>query len=157
MANDDTGGDKVNYRHTLWGTVLLSITLISGIIALSLANKDATAIIALGGVVVQGLLTLIVSKGVDDVKHQVNGNTSALIAKIPDPEVLEPIAALADGLAQRQSVAGASADSVVVPVVPADPGVRLAQSVRDFQELYGPKCPQPGCVRPRGHAGDEGH
>lgn len=154
MIVDEEGG-KVNYKHTVWGTVLLSITLVSGIVALVLADKDATAIVALGGLVVQGLMTLIVSKGVDDVKHQVNGNTTALIAKLPDPEVLEPIAKLA----QRQSMAGAAAAdaTVIIPRIPADDDVVLAQSVLDFQRLYGPKCAVPGCVRPRGHVGEEDH
>lgn len=148
----------MNYKHTMWGTVLLAVTALGGLLALVFADKDTAAFITFGGLVFQGMMTLIVSKGVDEVKTQVNGNTSALIAKIPPPEVLEPIAELAAGeLDRRQSVAGALADETVqVPRIPAE-GVRLAQSVVDFQRLYGPKCAAPGCVRPRGHVGDEGH
>ncbi len=134
------GGVVVEYRHTLYATALVMTGTVGGALALAIMGKDSAVLVAVGGSFVSALLNLLnakqnddVRKKVEEVKAEVNGRTSELIAKIPDPPPV--VENNADGS----------------PPTPWQQGQAAGQFEAGKRAGARPRlCPFPGCVKSEG-------
>jgi hypothetical protein len=101
----------VNKTSSLWPAVALVATVVAGVVLLSALSVDTTTLVSLVPVLVVPLLGYLISQ-VQAVKHQTNGNTTAL---------LDQVKALTTALANSVPVSTVSpAVPVSAPPAPSD-------------------------------------
>lgn len=127
-------GAIMDYRHTLYATALVMTGTIGGALALAIMGKDSAILVAVGGSFVTALIQVLNAKQVDEVKKQVNGRTSELIAKIPDPV---PLVTNADGSAPTPFQQG-------MAVAEFERGRAVTERAGAAQRA---RCPFPECVQ----------
>lgn len=76
---------NVKNPHIIWASVVIVVTLVAGVVTLSLNNRDTNAILTLVAVAVIPVLVgfgAVFNQKVDKMQEQVNGNNNRLLTQV---------------------------------------------------------------------------